>query len=228
MTSKGNLGKIDVNKYMVGNTLTRYHSSFLCIDTETEGLNLAFHRPWQVAWCTADLKSIHTIKSRYIWWPDLEVSRTAAIKTRFDPVVYKANARPAREVWDELASDLYNPSYKIVWQNGLGLDVYAINNWARGCGLPPLDYSLLCRSIDTNAILKAQIKGWTPDISSPEAFLAWQYKALDYVEKGLKTNLTQIGQARKVVHDYDKTHDAENDIQLMWKIFKEVVYQVEF
>ncbi len=212
---------------MVGSTLTRYHTGgFCCIDTETEGLNLAFHRPWQVAWCVADLKQIHSIKSRYIWWSDLKVSRGAAAKTRFDPVVYKANARPAREVWDELAIDLYNPSYKIVWQNGIGLDIYALANWARGCGVQ-LDESYYIRTIDTNALLKARAKGWTPDISSPEAFLAWQYKAVDWIEKGLKTNLTQIGQLRQIEHDYDKTHDAENDIQLMWKIFKEVVYEVE-
>lgn len=213
---------------MIGSSLTRYNPSFLLIDTEAESLNLAFTRPWQVAWGVSSLKEINFIKTRWIWWDDLCVSRTAAIKTRFDPVAYKAKAQPANEVLTELLIDLLNPLHKIIWHNGLSYDIYAINNWARGCGLPPLDYSLLCRSIDTNAILKAQIKGWTPDISSPEAFLAWQYKALDYVEKGLKTNLTQIGQARKVVHDYDKTHDAENDIQLMWKIFKEVVYQVEF
>ncbi len=214
---------------MVGNNLLRYHQTgFLIEDTEGESLNLAFTRPWQISWGLADLKQIHWIKTRYIWWPDLKVSRGAAAKTRFDPAVYKANARPAREVLDEYLTDRDNPAYRVVFQNGLGYDEYCKRNWERGCGLDgPKWGDHLLRVIDVNAILKARAKGWIPDISSPEAFLAWQYKSVDWIEKGLKTNLTQIGQMRQIEHDYDKTHDAENDIQLMWKIFKEVVYEVE-
>lgn len=213
---------------MVGSKLTRFATDPLMVtDVEGESLNLAFSRPWQVAWCLADLKQIHWTKVRWIWWPDLKVSRGAAIKTRFDPVAYKQKARPAKEVLDEYLVDLRNPAHRIVWMNGLGYDAYAQRNWERGCGVAN-DDSYLLRSIDLNAILKAQIKGWQPDISSPEAFLAWQYKALDWIEKGLKTNQTQIGQTRKIEHDYAGTHDAGNDTHLTWKITRQVVYEVEF
>lgn len=213
---------------MVGQGLTRYHQGPFCIwDAEGESLHLRFSRPWQVAWAYTDLKQVHWVKSRFIYWKDLAVSRESAIITRFDPAKYKASARPAREVLDEFLTDLNRPDVRPVFQNGLGYDVYAKAAWERGCGVKP-DYAYLLRTIDTNPLLKAHIKGWTPDISSPEAFLAWQYKGSAYVERGLKTNLTDVGKARKIEHDYAHTHDAANDVVLLWKILKELVYQVEF
>lgn len=213
---------------MVGSQLTRFAGDpWLIWDTEGESLNTAVSRPWQVAWCLADLKQIHWIKTRWIWWPDLRVSRGAAIKTRFDPVAYKKNARPAKEVLDEFRADLLNPAYRPWFMRGLTYDVYIKRNWERGCGVAH-DDSYLLRSIDLDPILKAQIKGWQPDISSPEAFLAWLYKGAHFIEKGLKTNLTEVGKNRKIDHDYAGTHDAANDIVLLWKIARQVVFEVEF
>jgi hypothetical protein len=212
---------------MIGSQLLRYHSTgFLCLDTEGESLNVGFTRPWQVAWMLADLKQVHWVKTRWIYWADLRVSRGAAIKTRFNPADYARNARPAAEVLAEFRADLLNPAYRPVWQSGLSYDNYAIRNWERGCGVAH-DDSYLLRSVDTNPLLKAIVKGWQPDISSPEAFLAWQYKGANWIEKGLRTNLSDVGKARKIEHDYAGTHDAANDILLMYKIFKEIVYELE-
>lgn len=217
---------------MIGSTLTRFHQGgFLCVDTETEGLNLHYSRPWQIAWgvCNARGEMVGTVKARYIWWPDLAVSEDAARVTRFDYNVYKAGARPPREVYDEYMfdRDKAHKDAKIVWQNGLGYDVYVIATWERAMGITP-DFSYLIRTIDTNAILKGIAKGWTPDISSPEAFLAWQYRCQGWIERGLKTNMTDAGKARKVGHDYSTTHDADSDIRLMGKVFGKILYEVEF
>ncbi len=212
---------------MVGANLTRFGGPFLFTDVEAESLNVYASRPWQVAWMLADLDRIHWTKVRWVYWPDLKVSREAAIKTRFDPREYARNAKPAAEVLTEYRADLHNPAYRVVWANGLGYDAYIVRNWERECGVPHDDTYLL-RSIDTNSLLKAKVKGWKPDISSPEAFLRWQYQGSAWIEKGLKTNQTDVGRARGIEHDYASTHDAGSDTELLYKIFKQLVFELEF
>ena len=213
---------------MLGSTLTRYtEDDFLCLDTETEGLNLAVHRPWQIAWALASTKEVKTIKSAYIWWPDLCISEGAAAVTRFDYAAYKAQARPATEVWEEFSAHLYAPNTRAVWQNGLRIDIFMLANWARAIG-KTIDPAYLFRSIDTDTLSKAKIKGWLPDIASPEAWLAWQYKAANYIETGLKTNLAQMGKAEGIEHDYTSLHEATSDILLMYKVLQKRLWQVEF
>lgn len=194
---------------------------------EGEGLNLAFARPWQVAWCLADNREIKDIQSHYIHWDSLRVSRGAAIKTRFNPDLYKQVARPAKDVLAEFDAVVYDPSTEIITQNGLGYDIYVHQNWRRECGKPP-DWSYLLRSIDLTALSKALKKQWTPDISSPEAFLAWQYRCDAYIESGLKTRLETMGKEEKIEHDYTTLHEATSDIVLMMKVFWKRLYQVEF
>ena len=217
---------------MIGSTLTRFHQGhFLPVDVETEGLNLFHDRPWQIAWGKWTPKGgLTEVKNRHIWWPDLRISAGAAAKTRFNYEAYKALALPARQVYDEFNSDRADPKALLLWQNGLGLDAYAIATWERAIGVEP-SFAYInqeFRTIDLNAILKAIIKGWQPDTSTPEAFLAWQYRMLDYIEKGLKTNLTAAGKARQIEHDYDNTHDAANDIALMCKVFSKALFELEF
>ena len=215
---------------MIGSGLTRFSNDTFCAwDCEGEGLSLGFARPWQVAWGLATIKSgldPASIKMRYIRWPDLRISPDTARITRFDPVTYNREARPPCEVLGEFNADLYSPAHRGLFQNGLGYDVYVHANWMRACGLKP-DFSYLLRSVDTHAILKARKKGWQPDISSPAAFLRWQYQAVGYIEKGLKTNLTEVGQEMGITHDYATTHDAASDIALMAKVWQKAVYEVE-
>lgn len=215
---------------MIGNSLHRFHpTGFMLLDTETESLNLRYSRPWQIAWGVCDTKGhFSSIKTRYIWFDDLHVSDDAARITRFDYNVYKAGARPAREVYEEFKVDRDNPEYKVVWQNGLHFDCYVIATLERALGIEPVWPGYLLRSIDTNALIKAQQKGWLPDVSSPEAFLAWQYRAVEWHEKGLKSNLTHAAKARGIEHDYSTTHDAESDIRLMGKVWAKVLYELEF
>ena len=221
---------------MIGGNLTRYYEGdFLVVDTEGEGLNLNSARPWQVAWAIASLKDgIKSTHVTYPFWPDLRVSREAALKTRFDLEYYKKMASPASSALDLFHQSLYNPTYRVIAQNALGYDVYVHKNWCQGVGKQPdwiersLEHSYLSRLIDTNAILKARKKGWKPDLSSPENFLSWQYRAIGHVEKGLKTNLEYTGKELKIDHDFGSLHDAKSDIELTFKIFKKIVYEVDF
>lgn len=215
---------------MLGSTLHRYRddAKYLLIDTEFEGLNMAIHRPWQVAYALANNKGLLSpVHMSYIRWPDLRITAGAARVSRFDPVVYAAQARDAGEVSAELEGLLYDPTVEVVWQNGLRADVYSLRNWRRALGLED-DDSYLLRSIDVDALSKAKIKGWTPDVTSPAAWLSFQYRAANYIETGLKTNLKLMGEQEQIEHDYDTLHDAASDILLMFKVFQKRLWQVEF
>ncbi len=214
---------------MIGSALHRFKTNprYCGFDLEAEALNLRFTRPFQVAYCIADNKQIETIRSDFILWDDLRMSEDAARITRFDMATYKAQARPAADVLSEFDEVIYDPSIEVVWQNGLGYDLYIHRNWRRLCG-KPIDDSYIWRSIDLTTLTKGLKKGWVPDISSPEAFLAWQYKAQDFHEKGLKSNLEFCGKEEGIEHDYTTLHEATSDILLMMKIYWKRLYQLEF
>jgi len=98
-------------------------------------------------------------------------------------------ASPPEEVWRKFAKLLYSPDVRAVGHNLLGFDYGMISSWRAAMGMS-YNHSWLYRPlIDTNALAKAYYKGWKPEVANPETFLAWQYKVLDYREKGLKSSL---------------------------------------
>jgi hypothetical protein len=214
---------------MIGSSLHRYkdNARYVGVDFEGESLNLRFARPFQISYCIADNKEIKDIRTSFILWKDINMSQDAARITRFNRDLYFATARPAEEVLTEFDAVTYDPNTEIVWQNGLGYDYYVHRNWRRLCGKPH-DDSYLDRAIDLKALTQAMKKGWVPDMSSPLAFRAWQYRAASYVERGLKSNLETCGKEEKIDHDFSTLHDATSDIVLMMKIFWKRLYQVEF
>lgn len=197
------------------------------MDFEAESLNLHYARPFQVSYAIADNKAIRETKTSFIWWDDLAVSEEAARITRFDYGEYKSRARPAAEVLAEFEAVIHDPSTEVIWQNGLWYDCHIHQNWRRGCG-KPYDDSYLVRSMDLKSLTQAMKKGWVPDISSPAAFLAWQYQAGEYRERGLKSSLENCAKEESIEYDPNALHDAEADIALMMKVFWKRLYQLEF
>lgn len=214
---------------MVGAALHRFRDSacYCGADFEGEGLNLHYSRPWQVAYCIADNKRVKSTHEAFIRWDDINVSPDAARLTRFDLNRYRQLARPAKEVLDEYDQVVYDHSTEVVWMNGLFYDFYIHMTWRRLCGRP-YDDSYVIRSLDLKGLTQAKKKGWVPDVSSPEAFLAWQYRATAYREKGLKSRLEVVGPEEGIIHDYTSLHDATSDISLMMKVFWKRLMQVEF
>ena len=214
---------------MIGSSLHRYKDAarYAGIDFEAESLNLGFARPFQVSYCVADNKEIKDIRSSFILWKDINMSSDAARITRFNRDLYFSTARPAEEVLAEYDAVVYDPSIEVIWQNGLNYDFYIHQNWRRLCG-KPYDDSYVVRSLDMKALTQAMKKGWAPDISSPQAFLSWQYRVAEYTERGLKSNLEICGREEGIEHDYGTLHDALSDIVLMMKVFWKRLYQVEF
>jgi len=213
---------------MLGSELTRFKKNrkFLCWDTETENLNLFDAKPWQIAYgCFTLSGGMEWIKVRYIHFDDLNVSEGAAKVTNFDMRKYRSLAEPKEEVLEDFEKYLYHPEYYSIFHNGLNFDVYIHQVLRRHCGKIKPDYSYLQRCYDTSAILKGYKKQWKPDLQN---FFRWQCQMNNHVEKGLKTNLTQMGKEFKIEHDYGSLHDAGSDIQLMGKVFEKAVYKYEF
>ena len=213
---------------MLGESLLRYNKEVIYVpnDMETEGLNLYHSRLWQCSWARCTIEGIIEIKNRYIWWDDLSVSEDAAFVTRFNYDDYKSRARPAREVLDEYEADLFNTVYRPIGHNVLGYDTMIHQVWRRGCGLKP-DYSYLPRCIDTLALARAYRKGIKPNISSPEAFLAWQYQMMSIRDKKMKCSQGALNKEFNLGYDESGLHDAFRDISLNMDVFKQLIWKVE-
>ena len=215
---------------MIGASLTRFSvdQKWLCFDVESSGLNLCYTLPWEISYAVATLKGgIQSVHTHMIRWPNYRISEELAIKVHFDRARYEREALPPEEVWGEFSKLLYHPDVRAVGHNLIGFDCYMISTWRAAMGLPP-DHSWLYRPlIDTNALAKAYYKQWKPDIETPESFLAWQYKAIEYRETGLKSSLGHMCREFKVEYDERGAHSAQYDIERNWLVFRELIWKVE-
>jgi len=206
-------------------SLLRYNrkQKYIIFDTETEGLNLVKSKPWQAAWIVAEGNKIIKKYDKLIKWDDLNVSKDAARITGFSKKYYKQNAEDPKSVWSEFSKYLYDPSYLIVGQNLLGFDVYMIDVWRKLIG-EKLDQSYIKRIVDTKAIAAAIAKDAPVD---KDDFIYWQYRWLNYRERGLKTS--QLTLLKKYEIDFDKKrlHDALYDIEMNFEIFHKQLYDIE-
>lgn len=196
---------------------------YLIVDTETEGLNLIKSRPWQVAWITAQGDQILEKHNMHIDWPNLDISPEAARITGFKHAHHNKVAKHPKEVFDKFKTYLYDPSYKIVGQNLLGFDVYMLNVWMKELGLDS-DYSYIDRIIDTLSLARAIEKQDSPDL---ENFIYWQYRWLNYRQRGMKVSQGALLKKYNIPHDAKKLHDALYDIEMNYKIFRKQLFDIE-
>ena len=211
--------------YKMNDNLLRYNKKqkYIVFDTETEGLNLIKSKPWQAAWLVIEGDKIIKKYDKLIMWKDLNVSRDAARITGFDRKYYNQNAEDPVSVWKELSKYLYDEDYLIIGQNLLGFDVYMVDVWRKLIG-EKLDQSYIERIIDTKSLAMAIAKESPVD---KDNFIYWQYRWLDYRQRGLKTS--QLSLLKKYEIDFDKKrlHDALYDIEMNFKIFKKQLYDIE-
>lgn len=209
----------------MNDNLLRYNKKqkYIVFDTETEGLNLIKSKPWQAAWLVIEGDKIIKKYDKLIMWKDLNVSRDAARITGFDRKFYNQNAEDPVSVWKELSKYLYDEDYLIIGQNLLGFDVYMVDVWRKLIG-EKLDQSYIERIIDTKSLAMAIAKESPVD---KDNFIYWQYRWLDYRQRGLKTS--QLSLLKKYEIDFDKKrlHDALYDIEMNFKIFKKQLYDIE-
>ena len=184
---------------------------YIVFDTETEGLNLITSKPWQIAWLVAEGDRVIERHDLYIEWPDLNVSE------------YEKKCKPPKEVWSNFSKALLDPASLIIGQNLLGFDVYMINIWRKLIGLPS-DYSYIPRVIDTKSLATAIAKQIPVD---NDDFTGWQYRLLNYKERGLKTSQASLLKKYCIDHDPKRSHDALYDIEMTFKVFRKQLFELE-
>ena len=60
-----------------------------------------------------------------------------------------------------------------------------------------------------------------------ENLLEYQYKIYHTRRKDVKSSLSFLGKENGIEHDYDKLHDALNDLDLNLKVWNKLKWQIE-
>ena len=211
--------------YNMHESLLRFDKKqrYIVFDTETEGLNLVTSRPWQVAWLVVEGDKIVSRHDKFISWPDLNVSEGAAKVTGFSRKEYEKKAEPPDQVWSQFSTELYNEDNLIIGQNLLGFDVYMVNVWRNLMGMQS-DHSYVRRIIDTKSLATAIAKQIPVDKNN---FLPWQYRLLNYKERGLRTSQATLLKKYNIDHDPKRLHDALYDIEMNFKVFRKQLFELE-
>lgn len=190
---------------------------YIIFDTETEGLNLAYHRPFQLSWIVCDNFKIIDTQNRYIWWEDLEISEGAKKITNFQYSSYKEKAEDPSNVYRDFSKHLLSDKVVNICQNILNFDCYIIKNLQKSINKKS-DFSYLRRSVDTKCLFLAMQKGIV--YNENDSFLEWQYKISNSPQKGLRSSQSYMLNYFSIKHDENKLHDALYDIKTLYEIFK--------
>ena len=206
-------------------SLLRYkkNQKYIIFDTETEGLNLRYSRPWQLSFIEAVGPKVVKSHDLFIDFEDLSPSEGAAKVTNFSWNTYNKKKRDKLEVLNFFDKFLYDPNYLIVGHNVLGYDIYIHNVLRLACGKPS-DYSYIDRVIDTNCLSKAYRSGMkTVDGSR----ILWQYKWLNFFKRGLKTNQAAMLKEFGIEFDKSRLHDGMYDVEKNFELFNKLIYNIE-
>ena len=221
--------------------LLRYRSKDLklvLIDIETFNLCLSFNwnRPWQTSLLFIEGDKIVRKEDRLTKWEtDLTIGKGAAMKTRFYTAKNKrwdnltmADAIEKHGESERKTFDLIYPSLEkadlIIGHNILGFDIHLIKEWYLIHNKPYVQ--LLSKIVDTYCLYKAiakQIKFH----SNKDTFLGFQFKIYHKRVKGVKGNLMAVGKKYKIEHDYEGLHDALVDLELNYKVFEKIKWDIE-
>jgi DNA polymerase III epsilon subunit-like protein len=196
---------------------------YLIFDTETESLNLANSRPWQLSWSIAEGNKIIKNEDRFIYWDDLKMSDGAAKITRFDRAAWAKKSEDPKKVVTDFDKYLYNKDYIIIGANLLGFDVYQHNNLRKAAGLET-DYSYVDRILDVQSMQKGIYLGLK---SIPEDRSGWNFQMQNFRQRGLKTSVKHLCSVYDIDYDENKAHDSLYDNSLVFKIFMKQIYAIE-
>lgn len=195
---------------------------YIVIDGESCNLNLGLidNKAWQWGLLECKGKNIINEHNILINWPEINVSPEAAVVTRFDHAKVKREGIDPKKALDIVDSFIYNPEYLILFHNGLGFDIFLHNLHRKNLGIET-DYSYLPRCLDTNALAKGIKKNFKWDKNCD--FITYQWRLVNFNERGLKTNLTALGKENNIGEaegiDYMNLHDATADVRLLWLIW---------
>jgi DNA polymerase III epsilon subunit-like protein len=161
-------------------------------------------------------------KNFYLKWDtDLKISEDAARITRYDHKKVLKDGAYLKEVFPTIKDWLDHADY-IIGHNILGFDIFLIKELYESMNCH-WDH-LMNKLIDTNCIARG-IKYNLPYKPS-ENLLEYQYKIYHTKRKDVKSSLTVLGKEFSIDHDYDKLHDAINDLDLNLKVWNKLKWQV--
>jgi DNA polymerase III epsilon subunit-like protein len=212
---------------MLGDQLLRFNldkKPILVFDTETEGLNLAYSRPWQVSWSVYLNNKEIEAHNHFLKWPNLKVSEGAAINTGFQQSVIDEKGEDPKAIIELFEKYLYDEKYLICGANILGYDVMVLNHCRKSFGKPS-DYSYIKRCYDTNALSKAYKQSLK--IKDADDFVVWQFKMLNTRIKGMRTNVGAMCEEFGIPFEEEKRHDAIYDNLLTYQVFKKLIYAMD-
>ena len=214
----------------IGEHLLRYSRDQLYMgwDKETEGLNLFYSKPWQIAWMVAKQGVMGEMNDRYPYFDDLKLSRGAAAVTRFNYQEYKDKATDARQVLEDFDKDFLNPDIIKFGHNVISLDIPVYFTFRRALGMPVnLDIFENNIFLDTNNLMKAHKKRIKiPPVRSKE-FLNFNFQMANFHERNLKTNLALTGKEMGINFDYDSLHRGNNDVVLNKLVLDKMLWMIE-
>ena len=207
--------------------LLRYdkNKTLVFIDCETFNLCLNFchNLPWQIAMLKVQGDKKIDQKNFYLkWQTDLKISQDAARITRYDHKKVQKEGFDPKEIFPTIRDWLDNADY-IIGHNTLGFDIYLIKEYYKymDCDW----HHIVNKFIDTNAVARG-IKYEMP-YNSKDNLTEYQYKILHTRKKNVKSSLTFLGKENGIEHDYEKLHDAINDLDLNLKVWNKLKWQLE-
>jgi DNA polymerase III epsilon subunit-like protein len=207
--------------------LLRYDKkkTFVLIDLETFNLCLNFchNLPWQIGMIKAKGDFKLDSKNYYINWDTkLKISQDAARITRYDHKKVQKDGLNIKDAFPTIKDWLDHADY-IVGHNILGFDVNLIKELYKSMGCHW--EHLMPKIIDTNCMARG-IKYNMP-YKPNENLLEYQYKIYHTRRKDVKSSLSFLGKENGIEHDYDKLHDALNDLDLNLKVWNKLKWQIE-
>lgn len=207
--------------------LLRFNNSqkYLVYDYETENVRLTeLNRPWQVSYKLATLNETLAEKTSFIRWDDLNISFGAAKHTGFDRYKYESSCVDKKTVFDDFNQYYSDPSTIILFFNGINFDVHIHNIYRSELGLPK-DFSYLDRCIDVNGLFKLYKLGITK--IDRENWFSDFFKMSNYVKRGFKSNLEFAAQDLGIPVDSSRFHDAGYDVEITYRVFKDLIWKME-
>ena len=193
-----------------------FDQKYLITDTETEGLNHFYSRPWSVSLVIAQGTRVLEREELFIDVPNLNLPMKLRKLCNFNPIKYKKEKLPASEVWARVSKYLCDPEYRIIGQNLLNYDIYMFNVLQKMAKVKKLDHSYISRIIDTLALGKAYKEGLKKPSSD---FFGWQLKVLNDRSLRKRANQKQLLKDFKVPFVEERLHEALYDSEKCFELF---------
>lgn len=200
----------------------------ICFDFETEDLNLAFTKPWQLAYVVFDKRNIVSSVDALLDWKDLNVSEGAAKVTRFNESEFKRSPKlkDPRKVMMDFNTEVERADF-VVGHNVLGFDLTVYRRTCKRLGLKPV--AIETKLIDTFPLFKG-FKLGTP-YHRKEPLLSYLMRFYSFLpaeakKRGFAT-LAALTKYFGIDTEDARLHDALYDVQLNVKGFRALMYELK-